>query len=155
MSRKQNRKRVVREARIPAFILGRLPVASFAEHTRKLRLVRHGALSAIAEGIGQDEHVELVLASLNIAEALSNMFYEGSHVEEILVAKAAMRAMVKRRPIVGAFLFGVDEHALVCRAFQIHDAQLDDCTVEEIDSAREYVARAVREKRAEVLEVAA
>lgn len=155
MSRKRNTKRVVREARVPAFILGSLPVASFAGHTRKLRLVRHGALSSIAEGHGDETHVELVLASLNIAEALANMVYQGAHVDEILAAKAAMRAMVARRPIVGAFLFGVDEHSSVCRAFQIHDAQLDDCTVEEIDAARQYVARLVKEKRAEVLEVAA
>lgn len=152
MSRKQC-KRKERPKLIPSFILGSLPVASFTDHTRKLRLTRHEALSAIAEGIADETHVELVLASLNVGEALAKMVYEDCHLDEILAAKAAMRAMVSRRPMVGGqFIFGLDEYALVCRAFEIHDAQLDDCTVEEVDAARRYVEALVKAKRAEVLE---
>lgn len=151
MSRKQC-KRKERQKLIPSFILGSLPVASFTDHTRKLRLTRHEALSAIAEGIGLDEHVELVLASLNISEALATMLYVGNHLDEIRAAKAAVRAMVKRRPLVDSYLFGLDEYALVCRAFEVHDAQLDDCTVEEVDAARRCVEALVKAKRAEVLE---
>ena len=152
MSRKQC-KRKERQKLIPSFILGRLPAGSFSQHIRALRLTRHEALSAIAEGIADETHVELVLASLNISEALAKMIYEGNHLDEIVAAKAAMRAMVKRRPMVGGqFIFGLDEYALVCRAFEIHDAQLDDCTVEEVDAARRYVEALVKAKRAEVLE---
>ena len=124
--------------------VGTLPTAGIA-----LKLKNHEALDSILTGQGTREHVDVLINAVNMAEALIRIRDDlgADWATEIKAAQDAIYTMGKRGVERGSFAFTGLEMTALKLVMDVHDAQLDDCTVKEMERALYIVAEEVRLKK--------
>jgi hypothetical protein len=125
--------------------VGTLPTAGVA-----LKLKNHEALNSILTGIGTRDHVDVLIAAVNMSEALIRVRDElgVDWKTEIRAAQDAIYSMGKRGVEKNRFRFTGPEMTAVKLVMDIHDAQLDECTVKEMEKALFIVEEEIRMKKA-------
>ena len=132
--------------------VGSLPTAGVA-----LKLKNHEALDSILTGQGTRAHVDVLIAAVNMSEALIRIRDElgMDWKDEIRAAQDAIYKMGKRGVEKGRFAFTGPEMTAVKLVMDLHDAQLDDCCVREMEQALFIVEEEIRLKKARpILETA-
>jgi hypothetical protein len=101
------------------------------------------------KGEGTKEHVDVLIHAVNMAEALIRIRDDlgADWATEIKAAQDAIYTMGRRGVEKGRFAFTGPEMTAVRVVMDVHDAQLDDCTVKEMERALEIVAEEVRLKK--------
>ena len=124
--------------------VGALPTAGVA-----LKLKNHEALDSILKGHGTKEHVDVLIAAVNMSEALIRIRDElgVDWKDEIRQAQDAIYTMGKRGIEKDRFAFTGPEMAAVKLVMDLHDAQLDDCSVKEMEQALFIVNEEIRMKK--------
>jgi hypothetical protein len=128
--------------------VGTLPTAGVA-----LKLKNHEALDSILKGQGTKEHVDMLISAVNMAEAMTRVRDNLGRdwVEEIRAAQDAVYAMGVRGYEKGSFLFTGPEMTAVKLIMDLHDSQLDDCTVKEMEQALFIVEEELRLRKARAI----
>jgi len=132
--------------------VGSLPTAGVA-----LKLKNHEALDSILTGQGTKDHVDVLIAAVNMSEALIRIRDElgMDWKEESKAAQDAIYTLGKRGVERGRFAFTGPEMTAVKLVMDLHDAQLDDCCVREMEQALFIVEEEIRLKKARpILETA-
>ena len=124
--------------------VGALPSAGVA-----LKLKNHNSLNMILMGQGTREHVDVLIAAVNMSEALIRIRDElgVDWKDEIREAQDAIYTMGKRGIEKNSFLFTGPEMTAVKLVMDLHDAQLDDCSVKEMEQALFIVNEEIRLKK--------
>ena len=128
--------------------VGTLPTAGVA-----LKLKNHEALDSILTGQGTKEHVDVLISSVNMAEAMTRIRDNLGRdwAEEIRAAQDAVYAMGVRGYEKGSFLFTGPEMTAVKLIMDLHDSQLDACTVREMEQALFIVEEELRLRKARAI----
>jgi hypothetical protein len=128
--------------------VGTLPTAGVA-----LKLKNREALDSILTGQGTKEHVDVLISSVNMAEAMTRIRDDLGRdwAEEIRAAQDAVYAMGVRGCEKGSFLFTGPEMTAVKLIMDLHDSQLDDCTVKEMEQALFIVEEELRLRKARAI----
>ena len=129
------------------------PVRNQSE-TLTLRMKNHASLEEITKGRANKGHVDIMIVALNMTEALA-MVREDLGADwrgEIRAAQDALFAMAQRGVATGRWLFTGPELTAVNLAMELHDAQLDACTVDELQKAIELSKRIIRAGKARVID---
>jgi len=132
--------------------VGELPTAGVS-----LKLKNHEALDSILKGNGTRDHVDVLIYALNMAEALIRIRDDlgADWATEIKAAQDAIYTMGKRGVEKDRFAFTGPEMNAVKVVMDVHDAQLDDCTVKEMEQALFIVREEIRLKKCRpIMEVA-
>jgi hypothetical protein len=124
--------------------VGSLPTAGVA-----LKLKNHEALDSILKGQGTREHVDVIINAVNMAEAMVRIRDDlgADWATEIREAQDAIYTMGRRGIEKGRFAFTGPEMNAVKLVMDVHDAQLDDCTVKELETSLQIVAEEIRLKK--------
>jgi hypothetical protein len=124
--------------------VGSLPTAGVA-----LKLKNHEALDSILKGQGTKEHVDVIINAVNMAEAMARIRDDlgADWSTEIRAAQDAIYTMGRRGIEKGSFAFTGPEMTAVKLIMDVHDAQLDDCMVKEMEMALEIVSEEIRLKK--------
>jgi len=124
--------------------VGTLPTAGVG-----LKLKNHEALDSIMKGEGTKEHVDVLIHAVNMAEALIRIRDDlgADWATEIKAAQDAIYTMGKRGVEKGRFAFTGPEMTAVRVVMDVHDAQLDDCSVKEMEQALYIVSEEIRLKK--------
>ena len=132
--------------------VGALPTAGVA-----LKLKNHEALDSILTGHGTKQDVDVLINAVNMTEAMARI-RDGLGADwatEIKAAQDAIYTMGKRGIERGSFAFTGPEMTAVKLIMDLHDAQLDDCTVREMEQALFIVDEEIRMKKARaIIEIA-
>jgi hypothetical protein len=125
--------------------VGTLPTAGVA-----LKLKNHEALDSILKGQGTRAHVDVLIAAVNMSEALVRIRDElGSDWKtEIRAAQDAIYTMGKRGFEKNSFVFTGPEMNAVKLVMDLHDVQLDECSVRDMEEALFIVEEEIRLKKA-------
>ena len=125
--------------------VGTLPTAGVA-----LKLKNHEALDSILRGQGTKDHVDVLISAVNMSEALIRIRDElgVDWKDEIRAAQDAIYTMGKRGIEKNRFAFTGPEMNAVKLVMDLHDAQLDDCCVREMEQALFIVEEEIRLKKA-------
>jgi hypothetical protein len=132
--------------------VGALPTAGVA-----LKLKNHEALDSILTGQGTKEHVDVIINAVNMAEAMARIRDDlgADWKTEIRAAQDAIYTMGKRGIEKGSFAFTGPEMTAVKLVMDVHDAQLDECTVKDMEQALFIVEEEIRLKKCRaIVEVA-
>lgn len=115
-----------------------------------LKIKNHSALNDITKGDGDKNKVDVLIAAMNMAEALYivNPALGKEYAPEIKAAQDAIFHMAKRGVEKGSFVFTGPEMQAMNTGMEVHDAQLDVCTISELEKAIEYVYEAIKHRRA-------
>lgn len=117
-----------------------------------LKIKNHQALASMSAGTGCRDDIDIIIAAMNVAEALvitSDLASE--YKNEIREAQNAIFSMGRRGVEKDRFLFTGPELTAINLGMEIHDAQLDACTVGQLEKALDYVGREIRAKRARAI----
>lgn len=125
--------------------VGSLPTAGVA-----LKLKNHEALDSILTGDGTRAHVDVLIAAVNMSEALIRIRDDLGRdwAAEIKEAQDAIYAMGKRGVEKGRFIFTGPEMNAVKLVMDLHDSQLDECSVKEMEQALFIVEEEIRLRKA-------
>jgi len=138
-------------------INGFKPISSTGEAVN-LKIKNHQALFDVTKGDGERQSVDILIAAMNMAEALHiiNPELGKEYAPEIKAAQDAIFNMAKRGIEKGKFLFTGLEMQAINAGMEIHDAQLDACSISELESAIKYVYEAIKHRRTrQIMEVTA
>lgn len=127
------------------------------EHALSLRIKNHQAMFDVTSGNANRDSSDLLIAAMNMAEALMIVNPEklGGHLsEEIRAAQDALLSMCRRSVAKNVFRFTGPELNAMNIGISIHDQQLDTCNIAELDEAVKLVAKMIRNKKARVIEEA-
>ena len=124
--------------------VGSLPTAGVA-----LKLKNREALDSILTGHGTKEHVDVLISAVNMSEAMIRIRDElgMDWKDEIKAAQDAIYTMGKRGIEKNRFAFTGPEMTAVKLVMDLHDAQLDDCSVKEMEQALFIVNEEIRLKK--------
>lgn len=125
--------------------VGTLPTAGVA-----LKLKNHEALDSILMGEGTRDHVDVLIAAVNMAEAMVRLREElgADWKTEIKAAQDALFTMARRGVEKNKFAFTGPEMNAVKLVMDVHDVQLDNCTVKDMEKALFIVEEEIRMKKA-------
>jgi len=125
--------------------VGSLPTAGVA-----LKLKNHEALDSILKGQGTRAHVDILISAVNMSEALIRIRDDlgKDWATEIKAAQDAIYSMGKRGVEKDSFVFTGPEMTAVKLVMDLHDVQLDDCCVREMEEALFIVEEEIRLKKA-------
>lgn len=115
-----------------------------------LKLRNHDALVEVTQGRGDRRVMDVLIAAMNLAEAFATLYHErmGGHLmEDIRIAQDALLDMGRRGLIRGSFLFTGQELQAINIGMEIHDLQMEICTISELEKALDMVAEAIRQRR--------
>lgn len=148
--RSKYRPRVVLPDPVAYVVRGCRPLADQAETKRSLLAKNHAAMDELVHGRGNGEHAAVVINALNIAEALSHVRAEfgADWLPEINAALDAMFVVANRGNATGRFVFTGPELAAVNLAMEIHDQQLEVCSIIEMEKALRDVERVIASGKA-------
>lgn len=119
-----------------------------------LRIKNHQALHDLVQGNGTRDSMDMIIQAMNIAEALAivNPDKLGAIVRhEITAAQDAVLTMARRGLERDRFLFTGPELNAVNAAMEIHDAQLDACTIAELEKATDLVIGMIKNNKARAI----
>ena len=125
-------------------------VANVPSAGSTLRIKNYDSLDNVLFGKATTEDVDILIACFNISEAIACLFPSkgGDWLQEIRAAQDAIFNMGKRGVSGRNFAFTALELQAVRLAMQVHDQQLEEITVREIEQAMDYVAECIRLKKA-------
>jgi hypothetical protein len=125
--------------------VGALPTAGVA-----LKLKNHEALDSILRGQGTREHVDMLISAVNMSEALIRVRDDLGRdwADEIRAAQDAVYTMGRRGFEKGSFVFTGLEMTAVKLVMDLHDTQLDHCSVKEMEQALFIVEEEIRLRKA-------
>lgn len=128
--------------------VGNLPKAGI-----ELKLKNHEALDSILNGTATRDHIDVLIAAMNMAEAfyLVNPDLGFDWKDEIKAAQDAIFTMSRRGLKHGKFLFTGLEMQAVKLGMDVHDTQLDNAQVRELEKALDVVASVIKNKKARAI----
>ena len=125
-------------------------VGSIREGT-ELMIKNHSSLDAVRRGEATRGDIDVLIAALNMTEALALMRIGEDWKVEIRAAQDALFAVGSRGAETGKFILRGPELIALNLGMEIHDAQLDACTVAELERAMDVVYRTIVSKQARVI----
>lgn len=125
--------------------VGTLPKAGVG-----LKIKNHIALEAVIKGEGTKDSIDELIAAFNIAEALYkiNPDLGLDYAPEIKAAQDAIFSLGKRFLSTQKIAFTGPEMIAVRHAMEIHDVQLDECNVREMEKAIDLVNATILNRNA-------
>lgn len=133
-------------------IQGNQPIAaSFSDALTVLKIKHYAALDAIKKGRASRHEVDILIACFNISEAYARHGLGAEFIDEIERAQQAVDSMVQRAIKHKRFGCTGAELNAIATAITIHDEQLDNSTVKQLEDMVAFVEREVAAGRAQTL----
>lgn len=117
-----------------------------------VQIKNHNAIDALRKGVADREDIDTIIEALNIAEALQRLGIGDEYKDELRSAQDALYA-VSRRGIDREYRFVLkaQELAAINLGMEIHDAQIDVTTVEQMEKAMNIVILEIKNRRARII----
>jgi len=138
----------VRLAALNWVLSGLKPVSQVGDALIVLKAKNHSALTEVVQGRGNRDQIDVLIAALNMCEAYAVYGKGKDWLPEIREAQNAIYEMASRGLEKEKFLFRGPEMQAVNLAMEIHDAQLEQSTVKQLEEMSDFVTRQIILKRA-------
>lgn len=113
-----------------------------------LQIKNHDAMNNIRLGHATRDDIDKVIGALNIAEALMRLKIGRDWLVELRAAQDALLAVGRRGVKTGKFILSGSELNSLNLAMEVHDAQLQETTISQLEKAMDIVEQDIRGKRA-------
>lgn len=132
--RKRTRRKVYEPVNPLALVMTRLSKLT-REEINKLQAINHAAMHSLVHGNGTHDDWQIITSALNMCVVMDDMVYALSYSDELAAAIEAHAECGVRFKLTGKLGYtGVQLNA-VNLALEIHDRQLEQATVAEIEDA--------------------
>lgn len=132
---------------------GMAPMTSHNDAVLALRIKNHAALTAITQGKAVRDDIDILISAVNMTEALAMHGIGQDWRAEITAAQEAILTMTRRGIERGdKFIFTGPELQAVNLAMDVHDAQIDQASVLDLEKALSKVQQEIKAGRARPVE---
>lgn len=135
--------------------LGLTRVRDLTDADLSVRIINHSALKSIVAGTGCRADADVLMAALNLTEALARLRIGEDYSYAITAGQAALLACCRRSLVRGKLLFTGLELSAINLSMEVQDAQLDISTVADIERALDIINGEFRAGRVTRIAVAA
>ena len=147
--RSSYRPKPIRADALNYVLSGLKPLSETGDAMATLKIKNHGAMAATAQGQATRDDMDILIAATNIAEALALGGIGDEYKAEIRSGQDALKDLCARGvERDDRFVFKAQELAALNIAMDIHDAQLEAITVQQLEQAVEYVKKVIRSGKA-------
>lgn len=114
-----------------------------------LRIKNHAAMDTIRRGDATKEDIDILIGAFNMCEAYARLRPElgADWQEEIEAGQDALFELATRGITSGRFILKAEELKALNLVLEIHDAQLDQTTVRDMELAMDIVAEQHKTKK--------
>ena len=114
-----------------------------------LRIKNHQAMEALRLGQATKDDIDVLIGTFNMVEGFARLRPElgADWQAEIKAGQDALYHMGRRGSTTGKFVCKADELVAMNLVMEIHDAQLDQATVKDLELAMDIVKEDFRNKR--------
>jgi len=117
-----------------------------------VQIKNHNAIDALRKGVADREDIDTIIEALNIAEALQRLGIGDEYKGELRSAQDALYAVSKRGiDREYRFVLKAQELSAINLGMEIHDAQIDVTTVEQMEKAMNIVILEIKNRRARII----
>jgi hypothetical protein len=117
-----------------------------------IRIKNHVAIEQLRLGLADKENIDILIGAFNMMEGFSRMDIGSDWAEEIRAGQDALLAVAKRGVNNNMrFVATGLELTAINLSMEIHDAQLDVCTVRQLEQALDIVQEDIIYKRARTI----
>jgi hypothetical protein len=117
-----------------------------------MRIVAHDALDVLRQGKATRGHMQMIVEAANMAETLAIQHNIGRDwLPEISVAQECIRSLAARGAKIGRYVLTGTELNALNLLMQIHDSQLDACTIHTLGLAVDYIRMRIDAKQVTML----
>lgn len=146
--RKAYRPRKVLVDPVSYVLTGMKPLTWAKDELVTLRITNHGAFAALTQGRATRQDFELMVAALNMTEALMLQRLGDEYSNDMRAGQDALEAIAGRSVSLGGrFVVKAEEMKALNEAMVVHDAQLDVCTIAQLERAIDTVQQTIRQGR--------
>ena len=129
---------------------GFLPLGTASDAVMILRTKNHGALANLCRGASDPADVQVLTHAFITTMSLAELGTGCDWVPEIEAAQAALLSMTQRGGRTGRLVFTGPELQAINLGMEVHDAQLDGCTIAQFEQAIHQAKNAIRRNPARV-----
>lgn len=117
-----------------------------------VQIKNHNAIDALRKGIADREDIDTIIEAFNIAEALQRLGIGDEYKDELRSAQDALYAVSKRGvDREYRFVLKAQELTAINLGMEIHDAQIEVTTVEQMEKAIDIVKSEIKNRKARVI----
>lgn len=109
-----------------------------------LMIRNHSALEATRKGEATKQDIDALIDAMNVTEALASMGIGEDWRVEIRAAQDALLELGRRGVETGKFILRGPELTALNLGMEVHDAQLEACTVNDLEKAMDIVIKRQR-----------
>ena len=120
---------------------GNLPATAAATTIARIKVANHGAMDSLTKGKGTKADVIALGHMLTTAEALARHNLGRDWLPELAEARKALSDLTMRS---GNFVMKANEIKALNLALEVHDAQLEGCTIKQLEDAIKAAKNAIR-----------
>ncbi len=106
-----------------------------------LKIRNHAALASLTQGKATRDDIDILIAAVNMTEALYRLGFGREYNDVVFQGLNALRSVGKRGADTGRFILRSEEMQALNLVIELHDAQLDLCTVKDMERAIAIVAK--------------
>ena len=130
---------------------GFAPLESAGTYLMDLKLVNHSAMTELLAGRATKKQMDALIAMSNICESLQRMGFGAEYKDVTTEGRYALVAITIRAVEKLKFVPTGLEIQMLNRLMELHDAQMDVITVQDMERAITTAMRELKKKRAIVL----
>jgi hypothetical protein len=114
-----------------------------------LRIKNHGAMDALRRGVATKDDMDVLISAFNMTEACVRLRPDlgADWADEIKAGMDALYAVSKRGANTMRFILKASELVAMNLVMEIHDVQLDQTTVKDLEKAMDIVKEEHRLKK--------
>lgn len=113
----------------------------------RTRIRNHIAIEALRKGEATKDDMDAIINAFNVTEALAIKGIGADYRAEIRAGQDAVYNVGVRSATLGRFVLSGPELTAINLTMEIHDAQLDICTINDLELALDYVWEQIRMKK--------
>lgn len=131
------------------WVLSGIKAFNSVPYSTTLRIRNHAAMDVLRKGDATRADIDVLIGSFNMCEAYMRLRPElgADWADEIKAGLDALHAVGKRGVESGRFILKAQELVAMNLVMEIHDAQLDNTTVNDMEKAMEIVNAEYRARR--------
>lgn len=127
------------------------PVTSHSDHILDVKIKNHGAMQSLTRGEATRHDIDLLVAMVNITEALYRLGFGREYKDELQAGLDALHAVGSRGAKSSEFILKASEMNALNTVMELHDAQMDVITIRDLEKALDLVRDDHKHKRVRVM----
>jgi hypothetical protein len=130
---------------------GMTPLAKHEDSLIKLQLKHHYAMAALTQGKATRDDMDRLINMANMTEALYRLGFGMDYGDVVAQGMPALLHVCRRGAESGKFILKSEEMRAINTLMELHDAQLETVTVQDIDRGVALVEQEQKRKRVDFI----